>query len=60
MEKVRGLLINSDHSLDDIITMTGYINKSYFCTLFKKNHGITPNEYRKRNKQVSSTHPDCV
>ena len=46
MEKAKNLLLNTDKSVKEIVDETGYSNTSYFFTLFKKMHGITPNDFR--------------
>lgn len=46
MDKAKRLLLESDHNVDEIIDVVGWENKKYFYTVFKKNHGVTPSEYR--------------
>ena len=42
------LLKNTRFPVKDIAQMVGYSNANYFCRVFKKQLGITPNDYRKR------------
>lgn len=50
MEKAGQLLINSNLSMDDIALKVGYSSKIYFYKTFKKYNGVTPGEYRKKNR----------
>lgn len=47
MNKAKELLRDSEYTVSEIAEKTGYTNSSYFYRLFKKNNGITPNDYRK-------------
>lgn len=47
LKKAKEELVNTNKSLNEIVKDIGYTNTSYFCTLFKKRNGVTPNEYRK-------------
>jgi AraC-like DNA-binding protein len=44
--KAADLLKNSNSSIRDIFDMVGYDNESNFYKLFKKQYGVTPNEFR--------------
>ncbi|MCU6708897.1 helix-turn-helix domain-containing protein [Paenibacillus sp. J5C_2022] len=46
MDKAKQLLLESDYNVDEIIDKVGWENKKYFYTVFKRNHGVTPSEYR--------------
>lgn len=46
LEKVMDLLRLTNLSVRDIIFKVGYSNEANFYKLFKKQYGITPNEYR--------------
>lgn len=39
--------------LSEIAKMCGYSSTNYFCTVFKKNTGMTPEEYRQANSYES-------
>lgn len=45
--KAKELLRNSQESVSSIAQKVGYVNFSYFSTLFKEKTGVTPREYRK-------------
>lgn len=48
IEQAKILLKTSDMLVGDISEEVGIDNISYFSTLFKKNTGVSPNEYRKK------------
>lgn len=48
MKKARELLLEADKSIYQIAEEVGYAESSMFAKAFKKMHGITPNEYRKK------------
>ncbi|EXX89492.1 transcriptional regulator [Paenibacillus darwinianus] len=43
------LLLNSEKNINDIAEEVGYVDYRYFRTLFKKEFGMTPSEYRRSN-----------
>ena len=43
------LLCNTNHSIAQIASSTGFASQSYFSQIFKKAVGLSPNQYRKRN-----------
>jgi two-component system response regulator YesN len=45
MEKARGLLNNSNNTVEYIAQSLGYDNKSYFVKLFKKQYGAPPSRF---------------
>ncbi len=47
IEEAKRLLANTDYSLLDIAIAVGFDNQSYFTSVFKKNTGMTPGQYRK-------------
>ena len=49
LEKGCAMLRNSSMSVTDVAYACGFSGTSYFCELFHKHYGITPNEYRKEN-----------
>ena len=49
MEKAKSLLSNSRYPIYMVAEMVGIDNHTYFCKLFKKKTGMTPNEYRRAN-----------
>jgi len=47
IERAELLLNNSDRKVTEIAQAVGYDDPNYFSTVFRKKHGISPNEYRK-------------
>lgn len=45
-------ILSSDKSIADISREVGVSNTPYFITLFKKKTGVTPTEFRNRQKKV--------
>jgi AraC-like DNA-binding protein len=41
------LLLEGEHSVEDVIAKVGYKNESFFRVLFKKRFGVSPNHYKK-------------
>lgn len=52
--KAQEMLITTGQSINDIAVQVGYINFSSFTRMFKKQTGLTPGEYRK--KQIIQIH----
>ena len=48
LAEAKALLLTTDRKVSDIASDVGFDNFSYFSTLFKKNLGMTPNEFRKQ------------
>ncbi len=46
MELAEQLLLQSDLKVYEITARVGYLNTAHFIKVFKKNHGITPQEFR--------------
>ncbi len=42
----------TDNSIEEIAFDTGFSSRSHFCTVFKKQMGCSPQQYRKNKKQV--------
>ena len=53
MNKAKELLRLSDYTVSEIAEKTGFTNSSYFYRIFKKNNGITPNDYRKNTQAAA-------
>lgn len=47
LEQAKKLLKTSSFTITDIALMSGFNNSNYFSTTFKKEIGMSPNEYRK-------------
>lgn len=52
LEKAKDLLENQHLKVCDIALKVGYQNEKYFCKVFKKSLGLTPNEYRQGKRGV--------
>ena len=50
IEKATTLLTGSQYSLAEIAYLTGFSDQSHFNRIFKKNIGITPSQYRRKNQ----------
>lgn len=46
LSKSRVLLLDPDLNVNEISSMVGFANVTYFITVFKKHMGCTPNQYR--------------
>jgi AraC-like DNA-binding protein len=49
LEKAQQLLLTTDMSVTDITYTIGYSHVTHFTTLFKKELGLPPTEWRKKN-----------
>ena len=45
------MLLNEDMSITNIATSTGFSSSNYFTIAFKKITGMTPKEYKKKNRE---------
>lgn len=52
LEKAKWLLITTNISVQNIVDMIGFKEKSYFYRAFKKRYGITPLQYRKQSNRM--------
>jgi len=50
LNKAKELLRDTNHTIEEISLMSGFINRSHFSTAFKRKEGIPPLEYRKTVK----------
>ena len=48
MNEAERLLLETDEEIKEIVFKTGFTNNSYFTSVFKKNFGVTPSQYRKK------------
>jgi AraC-like DNA-binding protein len=48
LSRARDLLMNSDLSIKEIASLSGFEDEQYFCRFFKKAMGKTPSSYRKQ------------
>ena len=49
-KRAEELLICTSNSISSVSEMCGYSTVGMFCRAFKKRHGVTPTEYRNKNK----------
>lgn len=52
LEEACDLLVYGQRSLAEISAYLGYSSQSYFQNVFKKQHGVTPVQYRKQHQKV--------
>lgn len=50
-EKACELLEEPSYKVKEVSNMVGYENVSYFCSVFTKRYGMSPNEFRNKNLQ---------
>lgn len=50
LEEACHYLTNTDLSIDEIVQVLGYYDKSYFYRIFKKKYSITPIQYKNNIK----------
>lgn len=53
MQKAKNMLLNSSESIKEIAFNLQYFDTAYFSSIFKKNIGMSPSEYRDRHKPKS-------
>ena len=53
LEEACDLLTYGDRSLAEISAYLGYSSQSYFQNVFKKQYGMTPMQYRKKNSRAT-------
>lgn len=49
--EAKRLLVNTDKNISEISTLLNFENNSYFSRFFKQYEGISPEEFKKNNKQ---------
>ena len=52
IEHGRTLLLNTDLSVGEIASLSGFDNGNYFCNVTKKLLGCTPSQLRKNNIRI--------
>ena len=50
MQKAAWMLIHSTNTVSSIISELGFSDRTHFYNQFQKKYGMTPREYRKKNK----------
>lgn len=53
IKKAKDLLIDTDYTAKDISELVGYYDNRYFYTIFKKKVGMTTEEFRQSQREVS-------
>lgn len=53
----RRMIANEDTSLTTIASKCGFQNLSHFSKAFKQQYGVSPQQYRKSNDQISQVQP---
>lgn len=48
----RDMLINTNLSLNEISSISGFSSQSYFSDCFKRKNGLSPKDFRKKNKYM--------
>ncbi len=54
IERSKSLLLSSQASISEICSMVGFNDQSYYCKVFKKLSGVTPDRFRKRSRRIDS------
>ncbi|KYH32013.1 PocR ligand-binding domain-containing protein [Neomoorella mulderi] len=49
IEQAKLLLRQTEQTIESVAVQTGFKERSYFCKVFKKITGLSPNEYRRKN-----------
>lgn len=52
LRKASYLLLNSELTIDTVATQCGFANGNYFATVFRKEFGMTPLQFRRTRKQA--------
>lgn len=52
LEKAEKLLVSSENSIEKIAEAVGYHNKGYFYKIFQERYGMTPSQYRKKERNA--------
>ena len=52
VEKSKVLLLASGATMSEIYAACGFEDQSYFCKVFKKVVGVTPDRYRRQSRRI--------
>lgn len=55
VEKSKSLLLSGTASISEICSMCGFDDQSYYCKVFKKITGVTPDKFRKQIRRIDNT-----
>ncbi|PZE21736.1 response regulator transcription factor [Paenibacillus xerothermodurans] len=58
MKHAQYMLLNTDKKINEIAEEIGYVDHRYFRTLFKKEFGLTPSEFRKQHGNSTADEAD--
>lgn len=53
LDFAKKLLLKSDLNISEIVYRIGLSSKSYFSKVFKEEYGLTPSEFKKRNRTLT-------
>ncbi len=59
-ESAKILITNLDMSIRDISDIAGYVNQGKFSAAFKSYYGLTPSQYRNKNKDNNTSKVDMI
>lgn len=54
IERSKNLLLSSNASISEICSMVGFNDQSYYCKVFKRLSGVTPDKFRKRSRRINA------
>lgn len=54
VEKSKALLLADSASMSEIYSACGFEDQSYFCKVFKRLVGVTPDRYRKQGRRIDA------
>jgi AraC-like DNA-binding protein/mannose-6-phosphate isomerase-like protein (cupin superfamily) len=57
IETAQNLFLSTDRNVTHIAFEVGFSSSQYFATCFRKYTGMTPSQFRQRNRQNESEHP---
>lgn len=52
IERSKSLLLSSNASIAEVCSMVGFNDQSYYCKVFKRLSGVTPDKFRKRSRRI--------
>lgn len=55
VEKSKPLLLSGVASISEICSMCGFEDQSYYCKVFKKVTGVTPDKFRKQGRHIDNS-----
>ena len=47
-------LLSSSASISEICSLVGFNDQSYYCKVFKRLSGVTPDRFRKRSRRIDT------